>query len=116
MKLSNNLFVGDGIKKPDRLIEKLNKGKIRKSFFIVVYDSNTQKVEILNSFLFLQKYYQNKALEIFGLFKTNDDALEYIRVLTHLSYLRFDSFDLYKAANTIFENEIRKLYYKEDEE
>lgn len=114
MTFSNNFYVGEKIKNPEELIEKLNRGKVKRPFYLVVFDKESGKMEVLFSFLFLQKYYRSKDYEVCALFKSEDEAFEYIRVIAQLSYERFDDFEPYKVANTIGLTEVKKIFGMEE--
>lgn len=116
IKLLGNAYIGEDIKRPDKLINKLNRGKILKSFYIVCFINGSDKLEILNSRLFLLKYYKTVTVEIASLVKDEDDAFEYIRCLTEISYSFYDDFLPRQVLFNISSEEVSKRFYIDEQE
>ena len=58
MKLYKNLYIGDTVKKPERLIKKLKRHKIKPGFYVIAYMRDTARLEICSSVLLAQWYYK----------------------------------------------------------
>lgn len=109
LKLIDNVFSGERIK-PEKLLKKLNKGIILKSFYLVVL--NNSRLEILSSYLFLQNYYKRMELEVAAVLESYEDALEYIRCVTQILNSN-NNIDFLKVRD-INPDSIYALYYKEE--
>ncbi len=114
MEIYKNLFVGDSIKKPEKLIKKLNNGKALKSFYLVGFFKDRENLEIINSRMFLQKYFRSEEFLVTAIVKDEEDALEYIRALCEISFKAFNEFNQRKAVSEISVFEINEKYYEED--
>jgi len=113
---SPSVFVDEKYKKPEKLIQKLEKGKPIKEFFIVTFVNDGDKIEILSSRLFWQKYFRNQTYNIIALVKSMDDAYEYIRVITDISYNKLNEFNIKKLLDLINTDEIKAKFYMEEED
>lgn len=114
MELHNNLFLGEGLKNPQKLIEKLNKGHILKNFYIVGFECEKDKPEIINSRMFFQKFFRNMNFFVVAIFISEEEAFEYIRCLCELSQTLFDNLNLRKAVDELSIFEIKEIFNKED--
>ena len=94
---ADKCFVGEGIKSAQKLLDKLNKGIVIKSFEIVAFVNGGNRLEIYNSRIFNQKYFKKQDYEVAALFNSQGEAFEYIRILSELSVRTFGKFDARKA-------------------
>lgn len=79
MKFYKNLYIGDTVKKPERLIKKLKRHKFKPGFFVIAYMSDTARLEICSSLLLTQWYYQeNPPGCIVGLANGREEAFALI--------------------------------------
>lgn len=79
MKFYKNLYIGDTVKKPKRLIRKLKRHKIRPGFFVIAYMRDTARLEICSSVLLAQWYYKDHPPGcIVGLANGREEALSLI--------------------------------------
>lgn len=79
MKFYKDLYIGDTVKKPKRLIRKLKHHKIKPGFFVIAYMRDTARLEICSSLLLAQWYYkENPPGCIVGLANGRDEALSLI--------------------------------------
>ncbi|MDE7177286.1 MAG: hypothetical protein K2O59_05665 [Lachnospiraceae bacterium] len=79
MKFYKNLYIGDTVKKPERLIRKLRRHKIKPGFFVIAYMRDTARLEICSSVLLAQWYYKdNPPGCIVGLANGREEALSLI--------------------------------------
>ncbi|MBD5490761.1 MAG: hypothetical protein HDR16_01120 [Lachnospiraceae bacterium] len=58
MKVYKNLYVGDTVKKPERLIKKLKKHKKPSKFYVIAFDKETDSLSIYHSLMLTQWYYK----------------------------------------------------------
>lgn len=79
MKFYKNLYIGDTVKKPERLIKKLKRHKFKPGFFVIAYMRDTARLEICSSLLLAQWYYrENPPGCIVGLANGQDEAFALI--------------------------------------
>lgn len=88
MKFYRYLYLSDGVKKKsEKIIKKLEAGKIQRSYQLIVLAANSQNhLEIFDSMLLLQPAYPKKDLFIVGITKDFGEALEYVEELTQTVY------------------------------
>ncbi|MBR6307358.1 MAG: hypothetical protein IKR39_02015 [Lachnospiraceae bacterium] len=115
MKLSPNCFVDEDIKHPDKVIDKLNRGKLIKGYYLVNFNDNTKRLEIISSRMFLQKYFREQEYDVKALLKTQDDAFEYVRCISEISYRKYNEFDALKTIENTVQAEIKAQFYGENE-
>ncbi len=114
--LSENAYIAKPLKHPERLIKKLNKGKVLKSFYVVYMPLDKEKPEIIESRFFSFKYMRSVEREVICLCKEMDDAYEYIRCLTQASVMFFDDVRFKETLEKITPELIDSLFYKDTEE
>ncbi len=79
MKFYKNLYIGDTVKKPERLIKKLKRHQCKPGFFVIAYMEDTARLEICSSVLLAQWYYkENPPACIVGLANGKEEALALI--------------------------------------
>jgi len=115
MILLPNCFVDESIKHPDKLVRKLNKGSLIKNYYIVSLNNDTNKLEIISSRMFVQKYFKEREYNVAALLKSKEDAFEYVRCLSQISYEKYDEFDARKILDQVETEEIAAIYDKESE-
>ena len=115
MILMPNCFVDESIKHPDKVIKKLNKGSLIKGYYIVSLNKDTGKLEIISSRMFLQKYFKEHEYNVSALLKSKEDAFEYIRCLSELSYEKYDDFKASEIIENVDKEEIKAIFDKETE-
>ena len=115
MILMPNCFVDESIKRPDKVIKKLNKGSLIKGYYIVYLNKDTGRLEIISSRMFLQKYFKEREYNVSALLKSKEDAFEYIRCLSEISYGRFNEFDARKIIENVDSSEIAAIFDRETE-
>lgn len=109
MKKHNKIFMGDGLKTPDKYINKLNKIKIYDNFYIVVITDNNN-LEIYHSLLFMQKFYKNTDFTVVAICKSKESCFEYIRRITALSYKKYNKYIPIECIDSLDEYDIDYLY------
>lgn len=76
MRFYKNLYIGDTVKKPKRLIRKLKHHKIKPGLYVIAYMRDTARLEICSSLLLAQWYYKENPPEcIVGLANGREEAL-----------------------------------------
>ena len=115
MHIHTNLFVGEGIKKPESMIKKLKKGKLPPKFYFAAFTDGGDRLEIYLSYLFIQKYFKNRELEIVGIFKSEEDAFEYVRGLSEISVRKFGDISARKTIDSLSAFELELLRRKNEE-
>ena len=79
MRVYNNLYVGDTVKKPERLIKKLKKHKKLSGFYVIAFDGETTDLSIYQSLMLTQWYYkENPPVCIVGLANSKEEAFALI--------------------------------------
>ena len=79
MKVYNNLYVGDTVKKPERLIKKLKRHKKLPGFYVIAFDKETDSLSIYHSRMLTQWYYkENPPACIVGLANNKEEAFALI--------------------------------------
>ncbi len=66
-------------------------------------------MSILYSWLFLQKFYKDQTYEVVAVFKSKDEALEYIRALSEISVRKFHDFDARKVIDSLTGAELEAI-------
>lgn len=74
-------YISESIKKPKRVLDQINSGKLKLTYFVITIDEGQEQLNIYPSFVLKQKYYQNLPMEIVGLADNYDNALEMVRVM-----------------------------------
>lgn len=115
MILMPNCFVDEGIKHPDKVINKLNKGSLLKGYYIVSLNEESGRFEIISSRMFLQKYFKERVYKVSALLKTKEDAFEYIRCISELSYGKYNAFIPREIIQNVNREEIAAIFDKENE-
>lgn len=97
MKFYKNLYIGDTVKKPERLIKKLKRHKIKPGFYVIAYMRDTARLEICSSVLLAQWYYkENPPGCIVGLANGKEEALALIEKLVEDALLATGEVSLVK--------------------
>ncbi len=114
MNILDNCFVGPGIKNPDKLIKKIHRHIKFHSFFVVVFENDKNRLEIISSKMFSKHYFKKQKYEIAAIVKEENEAFEYLRCLVDLAYKKYDSFDQKYCVNNIKCSEIDTLFFSEN--
>lgn len=113
IELCKNAYIDETIKKPDKLIAKLRRGRSLKSVYLICVFDNDNRVQIISSRMFMLKTYRNSLCKVYAMFPDETDAYEYIRVVAELSYKKKDEFIPIEVMENITKAEVDELYYKE---
>lgn len=82
MKFYKNLYVGDTIKKPDRIRRKLKKYAKLPNIYVIAYMQENNQLEIYHSLLLQQWYYKEHPPFIIGIAGSQEEAIDLIRQIT----------------------------------
>lgn len=113
--LSDFLCLGEKIKKPEKIVNKLNKGKQLKNYSLVLFEDDNVFPVIMSSRLFLQKKLRIRQYLIIAIYKEYDDAVEFIRALTELSYKKYNDFVPRRVISECETSELKSLFCGEPE-
>lgn len=119
--MTNNIFLHEnafmaGVKKPEKIIKKLNHGKIFKGIYVVYFNEEFSKLEIMDSRFFNLPNLKNHRIIVCCLASSYDDALEYIRCITEISFNKYSDIKLIDTINDTSVFEISAIFNNEDEE
>ena len=92
MKWYRHLFVGENAKKTKfKIMNKVNARKLQRDIYFITMPSNPNNMfDIINANIFLQPYFKKKEnhkdIEIVGVAKGMDEAMEVVRVIVDKVY------------------------------
>ena len=99
-------FIDSNIKKPRKVIEKLSQFKLLKTYYLVCFINGSDRLEIISTLLFKEKYFKEQSYEIVALVKSQDTAFEFIRQLSEVSVRKYGDFCARKCLQEIEDGEI----------
>ncbi len=114
--LSENAYIAKPLKHKNKLIKRLNRGKVLKSFYVVYMPLNKVRPEIVESRFFSFEYMRSDKTEVICLCKYKEDAFEYIRCLTKASVSFFNDICYRETLKKITPELIDSYFYKDLEE
>lgn len=109
------IYLGNKIKNPDKYINKLVNGKSLKKFYIVAFENEKTKPEIISSYMFFQKYFRNQKYLIIAIVNDETEAFEYIKNLTQLSLNKYNLIDYVKTIESLTNDDMNIFYETEEE-
>lgn len=78
MKFYKNLYIGDTIKKPDKIKRKLKKNAKLNNVYVIAYVEKDRRLEIFHSLMMQQYYYKENPPYIIGIAGSQAEANEII--------------------------------------
>ena len=78
MKFYKNLYVGDTIKKPEKIKRKLKKYAKLNNVYLIVYMAQNKQLEIYHSLMMQQYYYKENPPYIIGIAGSKDEAAQIV--------------------------------------
>lgn len=78
MKFYKNLYIGDTVKKPCKIIKKLKRYAKLNHVYLIVYDAESGRVESFHCLMLQQPYYKAKPPYIIGIAGSRDEAEQII--------------------------------------
>lgn len=94
MKFYKNLYVGDTIKKPDKIKRKLKKYAKLPNVYVIAYQQENNQLEIYHSLFMQQWYYKEYPPYIIGIAGSQEEAIDMIRQMTEDALSRTGQADL----------------------
>lgn len=78
MKFYKNLYIGDTIKKPDKIKRKLKKFAKLNNVWLITYFAENRQLEIYHSLMLQQNYYKTNPPYIVGIAGSKEEAAQMI--------------------------------------
>lgn len=78
MKFYKNLYIGDSIKKPDKIKRKLKKYAKLNNVYVITYTEQNRQLEIYHCAMLQQFYYKENPPYIIGMAGSQDEANQII--------------------------------------
>lgn len=78
MKFYKNLYIGDSIKKPDKIKRKLKKYSKLNNVYVITYTEQSGQLEIYHCLMLQQFYYKENPPYIIGIAGSQDEANQII--------------------------------------
>lgn len=78
MEFYKNLYIGDTVKKPEKIKRKLRKYAKLTNVYLIAYMVEDRRLEIYHSLMLQQRYYREKELFIIGIAGSQDEANQLI--------------------------------------
>lgn len=78
MKFYKNLYIGDTVKKPDKIIRKLKKYAKLNNIWLITYAEESKRLEIYHCLMLQQKYYKQNPPYIVGIAGSQEEANQII--------------------------------------
>ncbi len=82
----NKLYIGDSVKHPGMELFKLRLGKVNPFLFLVCVPEGPNSLEIVNSYIFKQKLYNDYTIKIAGLAMGYQEAVELVSTIASDAY------------------------------
>ena len=103
MTFNDFMIVGESVKNSADIIDKLNNRKPVFSHVLVV--NNKGNLEVYPALEFMQQKLCDLDIDIVAIFKSEDEALEFVRTLCDISLKRFGKIELISAL-PFYEEEV----------
>lgn len=82
MKFYKNLYIGNTVKKPNKLIKQLKKNKLKFHVYLIIYNQPLNRLEILNSVFLHQWFYKESDIYIIGISLSKEEAFDLMNDIT----------------------------------
>lgn len=79
MKFYKNLYIGDTVKKPDKIVKKLKKYKKLPGIYVIVCNEEQRQIEIYHSLMLQQWYYKENPPAVMGIAGSQEEAFALIQ-------------------------------------
>ena len=112
--LLDNFYFDGNKDKIEELLKKFTSNSVTKKYYLVCFLEDEEKPVIFGSNMLKNKHYQDKRIELAGLFKSEDDAYEYIRCIVSLSFRKFNELKFRETINTFDPSDVSNLFYNEE--
>ena len=104
MKFYKNLYIGDTIKKPEKIKRKLRKYAKLNNVWLIAYLSQNRQLEIYHSLMLQQYYYKENPPYIIGIAGSQEEAAQIICQIAEEAVRESGSADL---VTYLFSDKIR---------
>ena len=94
MKFYKNLYVGNTIKKPDKIKRKLKKYAKLTNIYVIAYVPKDNRLEIYHSIMLQQYYYKENPPFVIGIAGSKEEANEIICQIAEEAVLKTGEADL----------------------
>ena len=101
MRFDPEAVFSEDIKKPEKTKKKLNSGKSLLNLYVVSLRDDFKNPEIYRTLQFRQKNFPTDTLNVIGVFKSEDEALEFIRNLSELALTESGELDFKEGFNKL---------------
>lgn len=78
INLGKNLYLGESLKKPNKVIQKLIQGKKQMNIYVIAISGVTKQLEFYNSLYLQQRYYKKHAPYIIGVAGSYGEARDLV--------------------------------------
>ena len=78
MKFYKNLYIGDTVRKPEKIKRKLKKYAKLNNVWLITYLADNEKLEIYHCLMLQQYYYRENPPYIIGIAGSNEEATQLI--------------------------------------
>ena len=112
--LLDNLYFDGNKDNIEELLKKFTSNAVTKKYYLVCFLEDEEKPVIFGSNMLKNKHYQDKRIELAGLFKSEDDAYEYIRCIVSISFRKFNDLKFKETINTFDPSDVSNLFYNEE--
>ena len=94
MKFYRNLYVGNTIRKPDKIKRKLKKYAKLPNIYVIAYMQENNRLEIYHSLIMQQWYYKEHQPYIIGIATSREEAMEIIQQIAEEAVCKTGQADL----------------------
>ena len=94
MKFYRKLYVGDTIKKPNKIKRKLKKYAKLPNIYVIAYMQESNRLEIYHSLMMQQWYYKEYQPYIIGIAASQEEAMEIIQQIAEEALIETGQADL----------------------
>lgn len=93
VKFYKPLYIGDAVRKPDRIKRKLRRGKLTPGIYVLLWDGENSRLEMYNSLMLQQPYYKDQELYVIGIASGEDEGLQLIARMAEESWKKTGKVD-----------------------
>lgn len=92
----DDLYISDNItRKKDKLIKKINKGKITKNLYVIALSRNSSDLlDVFQANILKQDYYKKQDIIVVGLAKSEDAAYDLVKTIVDDCYAATNGVDV----------------------
>lgn len=94
MRFYKNLYIGDTVKKPEKIKRKLKRYAKLNNVYLIIYMAQDRRLEIYHSLMLQQQYYRENPLYIIGIAGSKDEAAQIICRIAQEAVLKTGQADL----------------------